>query len=199
MDAPTRPGARRAGWRWRRSPLRRPCDVVEAWTRLVMLTVLLVVVPSAGVWTGVSLYDTARSEADRQRAAHHVVRATVVRSAPDPSAAYGTGRTAHRVAVRWTSPDGTPRVAVVRVAAGTPAGGGTDVWLDASENVVEAPSTGAELWTVAIGTGWVTAVGGCLPVAGIWWALRAAARRRRTAEWERDWARTEPLWSGRRA
>src|SRR5207237_251923 len=37
------------GWRWRRNPLRRRSDVVEAWTVLVVAVLLSVVAPLVGV------------------------------------------------------------------------------------------------------------------------------------------------------
>ncbi|CAM5481186.1 hypothetical protein SSPIM334S_01666 [Streptomyces spiroverticillatus] len=155
MNAPTRPGgARPAGWRWRwrSSPLRRPCDAVEAWIRLVMLTVLLVAVPLAGALCGVAAYDSGHAKAEALRSAHHVVRATVVRDAPNPAAAsYGTGRTEYPVAVRWRDADGTRREAEVKVAAGTRAGSRADVWLDPAGRVVAAPGarTSCRRWPSA--------------------------------------------------
>ncbi|MFF0745444.1 hypothetical protein ACFYVL_34100 [Streptomyces sp. NPDC004111] len=197
MSAPTRPGDRRTGWRWRRNPLRRPCDTVEAWARLVLLTVVFLWVPLAGALCGAATYDAAATEAARQRAALHVVRATVVRSDPAPTAAYGSGQTRHPVTVRWRGPDGAQRVAVVRTRTDTPVGSRTDVWLDAAERAVTGPPSGVELGTAAVAVGSVTAIGGWLTAAGLWCAVRASAHRRRLAEWERDWARTEPRWSGR--
>lgn len=35
------------GWRWRRNPLRRHSDVVEAWTALIVAVLLLVGAPLA--------------------------------------------------------------------------------------------------------------------------------------------------------
>ncbi|MGQ4333511.1 hypothetical protein [Streptomyces hayashii] len=40
------------GWRRRDNPLRRRSDVVEAWTALVVATLLLVVAPLAGALAG---------------------------------------------------------------------------------------------------------------------------------------------------
>ncbi|MFD0384984.1 hypothetical protein ACFQ2B_30250 [Streptomyces stramineus] len=39
--------ATRFGWRWRRNPLRRPTDVLEAWVGVASVTLVMLAGPSA--------------------------------------------------------------------------------------------------------------------------------------------------------
>src|SRR3954454_3563014 len=73
------------GWRWRRNPLRRRSDVVEAW--LGVLTVLvLCTTPLIGWWAGQSVDRALQRVARTQRAERTLVPAAVVES-PAPSGA----------------------------------------------------------------------------------------------------------------
>jgi hypothetical protein len=47
-------GAIRGLWRWRRNPLRRATDLVEAWLALVVLLLVLVAAPVIGSLVGAS-------------------------------------------------------------------------------------------------------------------------------------------------
>ncbi|NUR39874.1 MAG: hypothetical protein HOV73_07315, partial [Streptomyces sp.] len=71
------------GWRWRHNPLRRRSDVVEAWTTLVVILLLLVVAPLAGALTARWAHGEAQAAAVAQRADRHSVRAEVVGRIPD--------------------------------------------------------------------------------------------------------------------
>ncbi|MEV5983236.1 hypothetical protein [Streptomyces sp. NPDC052114] len=200
-----RPCTRVRGWRWRRNPLRRRSDVVEAWTTLVLGAVTVVGAPLAGVVAGSATYDTAAARAERQRAERHVVRGTLIRDAPPPAiGADGSEvRGTRLVTVRWTDRDATThaartRTATVKAPAGALAGSKADVWLDARGRVTPAPLDEDELWGAATAAGvgavfMVSAVGG-----GTWLAVRVLAQRRRMAEWDRAWELTGPRWSGRR-
>ncbi|MFD9903677.1 hypothetical protein ACFWX4_05310, partial [Streptomyces sp. NPDC059063] len=67
---------RKLGWRWRRSPLRRRSDVVEAWAVLLVGTVLILGVPAAGFVAGAVVRSDARAEAGAEQRAPHQVGAT---------------------------------------------------------------------------------------------------------------------------
>lgn len=91
------------GWRWRRNPLRRRSDVVEAWTVLAVALLLLLVAPLAGAVVGWWAHDDARATAAEQRAERHRVRAEVTGRVPDsPPAVQGGRERSYRVTVRWT-------------------------------------------------------------------------------------------------
>lgn len=188
------------GWRWRHSPLRRRSDVVEAWTVLAVTVLLLVVAPSAGVIAAWWAHDDARDTAREQRADRRHVRAEVVGRTTEPlPTAQGGRQPSVEAAVRWTEPEGDLRTATARVPAGTRAGDMVDVWFDSRGRTAAPPADGTAVWqhTITIG---VCATGGAVAVILLGHAVvRHAAMRRRLAEWEQEWARTEPEWTGRHA
>jgi hypothetical protein len=187
------------GWRWRRNPLRRRSDVVEAWTVLAVAVLLLVGAPLAGAIAGWWAHDEARAVATEQRAERHRVRAEVVGRTPDSLPSVSGREHTYRVAVRWTETGDGPRTATVRVPAGTHRGDTVDVWFDSRGRNVPPPPDATAVWqhTVTVGT---CATAGAVVVVLLGNAIvRGAATRRRMAEWERDWAFTEPQWTRRRA
>ncbi|MEV5431629.1 hypothetical protein [Streptomyces sp. NPDC052701] len=188
------------GWRWRRSPLRRRSDVVEAWTVLAVAVLLLVGAPLAGAAAAWWAQGEARATAAEQRAERHRVRAEVVGGdSGTPPSMQADGRHAYRAAVRWTEPGGAERTAVARVPAGTRQGDVVDVWFDSRGRGVPPPVDGSAVWQHTVTVGVCVAVGATAVVLLGHAAVRRVALSRRLAEWEREWARTEPRWSHRRA
>ncbi|MFG2887226.1 hypothetical protein ACGFYV_33905 [Streptomyces sp. NPDC048297] len=188
------------GWRWRRNPLRRRSDVVEAWTVLVVAVLLFVVAPLAGVAAGLYAHDRAETLARTQRAERHQVHATVVGTASRRlPAAKGDREHPYRAQVRWTEPGKGTRTAMARVPGGTRADDVVTVWFDSRGRSVAPPPSRVAVWqhTVTIG---VCAVGGAAGVVLLGHALeRRIALRHRLDEWEREWARTGPRWTQPRA
>jgi hypothetical protein len=188
------------GWRWRRSPLRRRSDVVEAWTGLVVAVLVLVGAPLAGTSAARWAHGEARSVSAEQRAERHRVRAEVIDRNDDslPSVQAG-GQHAYRATVRWTEPGEGTRTATARVPADTRQGETVDVWFDERGRNVLPPVDGAAVWqhTLTIGT---SAAGGVVLVVLFGhFLVRRVALRHRLAEWDRAWARTEPQWTHRDA
>jgi hypothetical protein len=187
------------GWRWRSNPLRRRSDVVAAWTALAVAVLLLVAVPLAGVVAGRWAHDQARTVAAEQLAERHRVRAEVVGPVPDtlPSADGARARS-YRVTVRWTAPDEKTHTAGARVPEGTRRGDVVDVWFDARGRSVPPPTDATEVWQHTLTVG-VCAAGGTAGVVLLGnTVVRRVAMRHRLAEWDREWARTEPEWTRRR-
>ncbi|MGA5895919.1 hypothetical protein [Streptomyces venetus] len=188
------------GWRWRRSPLRRRSDVVEAWTVLVVAVLILVGAPLAGAAAAWWAHGEARSVSMEQRAERHRVRAEVVGRKGDalPSVQAG-GQQAFRATVRWTEPGEGTRTATARVPAGTRPGEVVHVWFDSQGRNVTPPVDGTGVWQHTLTIGTCATGGAVLAVLLIQSVVRRVALRRRLAEWERAWARTEPQWTHRRA
>lgn len=184
------------------NPLRRRSDVVEAWTALAVTALLFVGAPLVGVLTAWWAHAQAQSVAAEQRADRERVRAEVVRRAPaseSPSSAQTGVQHSYRAVVRWTDPGGLPHTATVSVPADTRAGEKTYLWLDSRGRSVTPPVDGAAVWQHSVSLGVCSAGGAAAVVLGAHWAVRRTAMRRRLAEWEEDWARTEPRWTHRRA
>ncbi|MGW4600456.1 Rv1733c family protein [Streptomyces sp. NPDC004457] len=184
------------GWRWRRNPLRRRSDVVEAWTVLVVAVLMSVVAPLAGVAAGLHAHDQARALAAAQRAERHQVRAVVIGDAPrrlTPS--QSDPRQPYRAQVRWTEPGKGVRTAWSRVPAGTRPGEPVSVWFDSRDRSVGPPADDVAVWqhTVTVG---LCAAGGTATLVFLGHVIaRRIALRHRLAEWEREWARTGPRWT----
>jgi hypothetical protein len=188
------------GWRWRRNPLRRRSDVVEAWTTLVVALLLFVGAPLAGAVLGWWAHDQASAAAAAERADRHRTRVVVVGATPDRAPAVQGGREhSFRVDVRWTDPVTGPHTTEARVPAGTRRGDTVDVWFDSRDRPVGPPPGRTQIWqhTVTMGT---CAAGGAAAVILIGNAVvRRVAIGHRLTEWEREWARTEPQWTRRQA
>lgn len=184
------------GWRWRRNPLRRRSDVVEAWTVLVVAVLLSVVAPLVGVAAGLHAHDLARADAAAQRAERHQVRAVVVGDPPErTSPAAGDRRRPYSAQVRWTEPGKGVRTAWARVPAGARPGEPVPVWVDSRGRSVAPPPDAVAVWQHAVTVG-LCAAGGVATVVLLGRAIeRRIALRHRLAEWEREWARTGPRWN----
>lgn len=168
-----------------------------------MLTVaflLLVVAPLVGVVAAWWAHDGARGVAREQRADRRHVRAEVLGTSSDAlPMAQGGRQPSARTTVRWTDPEGGRRTAAARVPAGARAGDTVDVWLDSRGRSTAPPASGIAVWQHTLTIGVCTAGGAVAVILLGHAAVRHSAMRRRLAEWEQEWARTEPDWSDRRA
>lgn len=184
----------------RNNPLRRRSDVVEAWTALAVTVLLFVIAPLAGAGAGLWAHDQARTIAAAQRADRHRVPAQVIGNPPSGlTSVEGTRAQTFPVEVRWTDPGKGPRTTTAEVPVGTVRGAVVDVWLDTKGHGVAPPAGEVAVWqhTLTIG---VWTAGGVVTLALLVSAVtRRVALRHRLAEWERDWALTEPEWTRRRA
>ncbi|MEV0634684.1 hypothetical protein AB0I77_06870 [Streptomyces sp. NPDC050619] len=188
------------GWRWRRNPLRRRSDVIEAWTVLAVAVLLFVGAPVVGAIAAWWAHDEAHAIATTQRADRERVRAEVVSKTPGTRTTVLSGRDhTYRATVRWTEPGSGQRTATAPVPAGTRQGDLVDVWFDSRGRSVPPPPDETAVWQHTLTMG-VCAAGAAVAVVLLGRSVvRGAATRRRMAEWERDWALTEPQWTRRRA
>lgn len=181
-------------WRWRRNPLKRRSDVVEAWVALVAGLVMAVGGTAAGVATSAAVEQPLLAE----RAERHPVSARLLENAPAvPQAADGGKAGRVPATVRWKAPDGSVHTGVARVREGQSAGTATVVWTDTHGRLVAEPLTQREAETRAALTGATAATGVCLATLAGQRTVRWRLDRRRAAEWERAWAEVEPRWSSR--
>ncbi|OIJ93789.1 hypothetical protein BIV25_24040 [Streptomyces sp. MUSC 14] len=179
-------------WRWRRNPLKRRADVVEAW--VVLGTWLLTAV--AGVLAGLAAAGAVEHGLARERAERQPVVARVVRPAGQTSSRHGQAAAEARVwaEVRWTVADGTAHTGQVRVELGSKAGTQVTVWTDPRGRLVGRPTSASEaaLRGTLIG-GLVGLSAAAVPfVGGL--ALRGRLERRRMDAWDTEWARLGPQW-----
>ncbi|MFF4833509.1 hypothetical protein [Streptomyces sp. NPDC001315] len=178
-------------WRWRRNPLRRHSDVVEAW--IVLGTWILVLV--GGAFAGLTAAQAVDSAFAARRAQVHAVSAVLTDDAARTPPA-GTGYDDGRVwaTVRWTDADGSVHQGRATVVPGAPAGTRLTVWTDPTGRVVAQPASTAEATLQAALTGILVA---SLTGATVWaggWLVRTGLVRRRLAEWDEEWKRVGPGW-----
>ncbi|MEU6811571.1 hypothetical protein ABZ920_21800 [Streptomyces sp. NPDC046831] len=181
-------------WRWRRNPLKRRADTVEAWIVLAawMLTVL------AGLSGGTATMRAVEHELARERAEWRPTAAVVEAPGP-PSADKGNGRGSDASRgwgrVRWTAADGTSHTGQVPVRPGSPAGARVTVWTDARGRLVTRPATAVQARTRAAVVGALVGLStAAVPfVAGR--LLRDRLERGRMRQWDAEWARFGPRWS----
>ncbi|MGX4693880.1 Rv1733c family protein [Streptomyces sp. JNUCC 63] len=181
-------------WRWRRNPLKRRTDTVEAWV-LLGTWVLTVLVGVLAGWTASRGVERGLAQ---ERLQWRPTAAQVTERAPGSPAGSGQeSGTALRVwgKVRWTALDGTEHTGQARVRPGSEAGTRVTVWTDPRGRLVTQPATSAQARTRAgmIG-GLVGASTAAVPlVTGR--LLRTRLECRRMAQWDAEWARFGPLWS----
>jgi hypothetical protein len=180
-------------WRWRRNPLRRRSDTVEAW---VVLTAWVVAVVG-GLVTGLVTADLAEQGFDRQRLERYEVWAVLTREAPSAAAARAVGDTEVWAPVRWTDPDGTARTGQTKVTPFTAADTPVWVWTDGRGHLVSRPPSRAEEVSRAASGGALAAVGVC---GVVWIATRMVfghLNHRRMRRWENEWADVAARWGGK--
>ncbi|WP_438860793.1 Rv1733c family protein [Actinoplanes nipponensis] len=185
---------------WRRVPLRRRSDRIQAWLTLAVIVTALLAAPGAAWWTARSTYGAeARAsewEARHRRAVSAVLEqnAAGVSSTVDSEALPGPEYVP--VAARWTAPDGTVRAGAVPVEAGARAGSTVTVWIDELGALASPPRRrNAVLDATVAGTFALTAMLAFLGGARrlVIWRLD----RRRLRSWEAEWQIIGPRWSRR--
>jgi hypothetical protein len=174
-------------WRWRRSPLKRRCDVVEAW--LVLFGWVLAL--AGALFGGRAAADAVERSAQEQRAHSHEVSAVLVEDANDSGPS--TVTTDHRVwaTVRWTAPDGTKHTDQARVAPKTKAGTEVSVWTDQRGAVTSQPLAEGEVVLHSVASGVLAGAGAAGVVLGSVWCVRLGLERRRMAQWAAEWERID--------
>ncbi|MGW3137646.1 Rv1733c family protein [Streptomyces sp. NPDC001139] len=179
-------------WRWRRNPLKRPSDTVEAW---VVLGAWLVTVV-AGVLAGLAATQSVESGLARERAEWHRVDALLTAKAPGKATANSRTASGDQVwgHVRWTAPDGSRHTGQVRVRPGSPAGTAVPIWSDPQGHLVTRPATVTQAHVRASLIGVLVGISAAaVPLVG-GRVLCGRLERRRLDLWDTEWARFGPLW-----
>ncbi|SBT89633.1 hypothetical protein GA0115233_10115 [Streptomyces sp. DI166] len=180
-------------WRWRRNPLRRPVDRLEAWIIVIGWVLALVGALCAARMTA----DAVADGLAERRARAEPVAAVLVEDAPERPGTEGLTDGSVWAKVRWTESDGDTRTGLAKAQPGRRAGSSATVWTNGKGEMVAAPPTpsqarfesallGASAGLLAAGT----AVGGARLV-------RIRLDRRRLRDWEREWSAVGPQWSRR--
>jgi hypothetical protein len=182
-------------WRWRRNPLKRRADTVEAWVLLAAWTLTVL----AGVLAGLATARTVEQGMARERVEWRPVVALLTEQAPgarDSRAGTSSG-TSVWAEVRWSAPDGAAHTGQARVRPGSGVGTPVTVWTDPRGRLVTRPATASEARTRAVLVGGLA--GGCAASVPFFAgrALRSRMESTRIDQWGYEWARFGPLWGGR--
>ncbi|OIJ95290.1 Rv1733c family protein [Streptomyces monashensis] len=181
-------------WRWRRNPIRRHSDVVEAWIVLLIWAVAFL----GGVLAGVVAAQAMDSAFAARRDQVHSMSAVLTdEAAKTPPGGSGNDTSQVWAIVRWTDTDGSVHTGLAKVFPGAPAGSRVIVWADRAGRIVSPPPSGAEATLEVVLTGALVA-----PLAGatVWAGGRLIRERllvRRLAEWDQEWKRIGPEWRNR--
>ncbi|WP_030616009.1 hypothetical protein [Streptomyces fulvoviolaceus] len=182
-------------WRWRRNPLKRRADTVEAWVVLGAwaLTVL------AGVLAGLAVNGSVERQLARERVEWHPVVAHLTEAAPGTAEAGTSSGDRVWARVSWSGADGSTHTGQVRVGPGSTLGTPVTVWTDREGRMVTQPATEAQARVrAALIGGLVGLSAAVVPFVG-GRVLCGRLERRRVDQWDTEWARFGPLWGGRRA
>jgi hypothetical protein len=179
-------------WRWRRNPLKRRGDRVEAWVVLGvwMLTVFV------GLLAGTTVSRSVEDGLARERAEWRPLVARLAERAPGAASENGHVSRAETVwaTARWTAADGSEHSGQLRVPAGSAVGAPVTAWTDPEGRQVNPPVTESQARVRASLTG--GAAGLCVAAVplGAGRALRGRLERRRIDQWDAEWARFGPMW-----
>lgn len=180
-------------WRWRRNPLRRLSDVLEAWVLLTAYVLALV----GAFLAGMATQGAVERDLDQQRVERQAVSAALVEDAKDKPPAGAADDDRVWVTVRWTAPDGSARTGQTKVGPDARAGTRVTVWTDQYGALSSKPVSHEEARLQSALAGALTAMITVGVVAGGVCAARAWLDRRRMEQWDADWARTDTRWGGK--
>lgn len=182
-------------WRWRRSPLRRRSDTMEAWIVLAAWTLALLAGLLAGQAAAVAMDDTLAS----RRAQLRPVPAVLTENATEESQTVTSGTSSDTVwvKVRWTAVDGSTHTGRAKAETGTTAGTRVTVWTDRAGVLAAQPPTVTEarLQSALAGVLVALSTGAAVLVCGR--LVRRGLDRRRLAQWDAEWKRVGPQWRKR--
>ncbi|MGW3115802.1 Rv1733c family protein [Streptomyces sp. NPDC001107] len=196
MTKTHRAGAKRVWfWRWRRNPLRRRSNRLEAWILLAACTLALL----GGLLAALATYGAVQDDLAARRADVHSVSAVLTQDAPRIPAVSTSGYSDDKVwaKVRWVAADGSTHTGTTRVEPGTAVGTRITAWTDHTGRLVLEPASATEAWLQTALFSAAAAMGaGAVVLAGERLA-RGRLDRWRLAEWDAQWARVGPQWRKR--
>jgi hypothetical protein len=185
---------------WRRAPLRRGSDTIQAWLTLAVILASFLAAPWIAWWTASTTYGTEQRASEWAAGHSHAVTAILVRDATTARPTAGDpelpGPQHVLVPARWTGPDGVVRSGSVPVAVGTRAGSTVDVWIDEHGALTTPPRRHNPALNATVAATVAASVAIVL-LAGVRLAVVWSLDRRRLRSWEAEWQIVGPRWSRR--
>ena len=173
------------------APLKRGTDRMQLLSRVLLVMIVLVAVPTA-LWLGHTTHERLAAEAARQAAVRDQVQAVVLQDT-EPASAEPGAPAAVLTPARWSTVDGRSLTGDVLVPLGTRAGKRVPVWVTDDGRLTNAPIDPAEgsLWA-----GVLTFIAMVLTAWGVHAAVVRLLDRHRARQWAADWAVVSPIWRG---
>ncbi|MEV7426624.1 MULTISPECIES: Rv1733c family protein [unclassified Streptomyces] len=187
--------------RWRRNPLCRRTDLVEAWVALAAAALIALAAPAVGLLCGGAIDATLRETVRLQQEQRHRTKAEVVALSKEraplvyDAESPGQQNLGRRVVATWRAPDGSARTGALASPLRDPHPGDTfGFWTDRRGDEAQAPltATGARVHAAVGGFG-SAALAVVLVECGrrlIVWRLV----QRRYERLDRAWAQAGPDW-----
>jgi hypothetical protein len=177
-------------WRWRRNPLRRRSDRLEAW----LLLATWVIATAGSLLAGVTVSGGVEQSLDQQQLERHAVTAVLAEDSAGKASAKAIDDDHVWATVRWRAIDGSARTGQTKVSPSTPKGTPVTVWTDGQGRLTSKPLSHAEARLQGIWAGTLAATGAGAAVVGGAQVLRGRLDRRRMQEWADEWQRVDAGW-----
>lgn len=184
-------------WRWRRNPLRRRTDLVQAWIAIGLFLAVVTATPATAVLVGDAARRHTEQTARHQAATRHHTTAVLVHDAPrhpEPGSVEAK-KTRYPVSVRFTDRHGDTRTAEADVEPALTAGNRIPVWVSDEGKVTEPPLTEAEVRDHTMGYTVLATIAVPLMGAAAYAGAHRRLERHNLAQWGAAWARTAPRWT----
>ncbi|WP_369199307.1 DUF3592 domain-containing protein [Streptomyces sp. PU-14G] len=197
LAQPPPPPRRTVWWRWRRNPLRRPTDQLQAWIGLCLLLAALSATAVTALVAGRAAHQQLQHTAEAQTRSRHQTPAVLVHDAPahpEPGSDEEQ-ETRYPVTVRYAEPGGGQRTGRTEVSPGLPAGARVRVWVDGDGSVTDPPMTRAHVRRQALARALLAAAPVPLAAAVLRTLVDRGIQRRNLAAWGTEWARTASRWT----
>lgn len=184
-------------WRWRRNPLRRPSDLLQALIGFVLAVTVAVTAPVAAWAIGSNVHDKLTAAASEQARTGRHTTAVLLKDSPrhpEPGSAEAR-QTQYPGKVRYTAPDGTSRTGTTDVNPGLPAGHHVRVWTNAEGKLTKPPMPQDEIRSRAVGSGALAAIAALATGTLVHRLTARVLDQRRMRAWEAAWQQTARRWT----
>ncbi|MEO5876650.1 MAG: hypothetical protein ABIS86_23210 [Streptosporangiaceae bacterium] len=186
---------RRLGWD--HNPVRRRVDRVQTILTSVLLVALLVLAPGVAALVGLHAYNSGTATESLERSSFRLVTATVL-EVTDVSGD-GAGHFLHeRALLQWKDGNGATRVGSATLVSPARENDQLTRWTNGSGALSGRPRTHQQTLTQTTCDSLGVAVILVIAALEAYRMGRRGLDRRRSARWDREWARTAPRWTGQR-
>jgi hypothetical protein len=180
------------------NPLARNIDRTEATLFVCALWIWFLALPVLATIGSSWHSDLSQASADQERDRTKTTALLLEDAPPYLSGELGAAVVElPRAKAQWVGPDRSEHTGTVPSAGRGRSGDRVPIWVDQVGNITDPPldgTTATAIVVLATAGAWISF--GAL-LGSVVMALGHRFNRQRLANWDRDWQRIEPLWSGR--